>query len=183
MRLFPADKEIRLYEEGFGSSDFFGRQLTGAKLSALVDGIEDPIVIALDGAWGTGKTHFLKRWVGAHTIENNGMAQPIYFDAFQSDYLEDPLIAITAAIGARVERSGSKAGWRKLKTAAYKLAKPATRVSLAVATYGATELAGAVADVAIEAGGKELEKAADAFWKKRMAAGRQWINFDPHLRR
>jgi hypothetical protein len=166
MRLFPADPEVNLYEEGFGTSDFLDRRKTAVKLSNLVEGIDDPIVIALDGAWGTGKTHFLKRWVGAHKLENGGVAQTIYFDAFQSDYLEDPLVAITAAIGARIEGAGSATGWKKLKTAAFKLAKPVTRIGLAVATYGATELTGALADVALEAGGKELEEATDAFWKK-----------------
>lgn len=165
LKLFPPDPPVEVYNEGFGSSDLLGRKAVGEKLSRLIDNIEDPIVIAIDGAWGTGKTHFLKRWVGAHTIENGGKALTVYFDAFQSDYLDDPLIAITSAIGTRVG-SKSKSVWKKMKGAAFKLARPAARVGLAVVTHGATELAAAAADVAIEAASKEMEKAADEFWKK-----------------
>jgi hypothetical protein len=165
LKLFPPDPPVEVYNEGFGSSDLLGRKVVGEKLSRLIDNVEDPIVIAVDGAWGTGKTHFLKRWVGAHTIENGGKALTVYFDAFHSDYLDDPLIAITSAIGTRVA-SKSKSVWKKMKGAAFKLARPATRVGLAVVTHGATELAAAAADVAVEAAGKEMEKAADEFWKK-----------------
>ena len=165
LKLFPPDPGVELYKEGFGSSDLLGRKAVGEKLTRLIDNIEDPIVLAVDGAWGTGKTHFLRRWVGAHAIENGGKALTVYFDAFQNDYLDDPLIAITSAIGTRVGTK-SKSVWKKMKGAAFKLARPATRVGLAVVTHGATEFAAAAADVAIEAASKEMEKAADDFWKK-----------------
>jgi len=165
IKLFPPDADVELYQEGFGTSDLLGRKSVGEKLSSLVEGIETPVVIALEGPWGSGKTHFLRRWVGAHRLENKGIAQTIYFDAFQSDYLEDPLVAITGAIGERIGTS-SKSIWKKMKGAAFKLAKPVSRIGLAMASYGATELAAATVDVAVEATTKELEKAADDFWKK-----------------
>ena len=85
MKLFPPDPEIKLYETGFGDSDPFNRVETGKSLSSLVERIEDPLVIALDGGWGSGKTWFLKRWVGAHKLENGGNATTVYFDAFAHD--------------------------------------------------------------------------------------------------
>lgn len=165
IKLFPPGTDIELYKEGFGASDLLGRKPASQKLSSLVEGIETSIVIALEGPWGSEKTHFLKRWVGAHTLENNGEAQTIYFDAFQNDYLDDPLIAITGAIGDRIG-TPSKSIWEKMKGAAFKLAKPAGRIGLAVASFGTTELVAAAVDVAVEATAKELEKAADEFWKK-----------------
>jgi predicted KAP-like P-loop ATPase len=56
------------------------------------------MVIALDGAWGSGKSFFLKCWVGAHKLENEGTATTVYFDALSYDYLDDPLVALTGAI-------------------------------------------------------------------------------------
>ena len=63
----------------------------GKKLTDLVDRIDQPLVIALDGEWGSGKSHFLKLWTGAHQNgELGGKAKVIYFDAFEHDYLDDP---------------------------------------------------------------------------------------------
>ncbi|WP_190238221.1 P-loop NTPase fold protein [Cereibacter johrii] len=85
MHLFPQEQEVELYQTGFGEEDQFNRQSSSKSLSELVERIEDPLVIALDGPWGTGKSYFLKRWVGAHKNENGGRATTVYFDAFAND--------------------------------------------------------------------------------------------------
>ena len=91
MKFLPSEPQVKLYEEGFETEDILQRADVGRALSGLVERIEDPIVVALDGGWGTGKTYFLKRWVGAHCLDNAGKATTIYFDAFANDYLSDPL--------------------------------------------------------------------------------------------
>lgn len=166
MKLFPPDPEINLYEVGFGTDDPFNRIGTSKSLSELVERIEDPLVIALDGGWGSGKTWFLKRWVGAHRLENDGRATTVYFDAFAHDFMDDPLIALTGVIGDRLPKREESKVWNKVKMAAAKLAKPVARIGLAVATGGITELAGPVVDVAAEATSKEIEAAAESFWKR-----------------
>lgn len=55
MKLFPPDPEIVLYETGFGTEDAFNRIGTGKSLSDLVERIEDPLVIALDGGWAAAR--------------------------------------------------------------------------------------------------------------------------------
>lgn len=60
-KLFLPDPEICLYKDGFGQNDILDRAKTGTQMSDLLERISDPLVIALDGKWGTGKTHFLKR--------------------------------------------------------------------------------------------------------------------------
>jgi len=165
VKLFPPDPEITLYATGFGANDPFNRKGTGKSLSDLVERIEDPLVIALDGGWGSGKTWFLKRWVGAHKLENGGRATTVYFDAFAHDFMDDPLIALTGVIGKRLPEQ-AESGWGKLKIAAAKLARPVARIGLAVATGGITEIAGPVVDAATEATSKEIEAAAEAFWAR-----------------
>ena len=59
MLIFPPEPEITLYETGF-DNDALGREKSGKSLSALLDRIEDPLVVALDGRWGTGKLISLK---------------------------------------------------------------------------------------------------------------------------
>jgi KAP family P-loop domain len=166
LKLYPIDPKITIYEEGFGPQDPLNRRATGERISALVERVEDPIVLALDGAWGTGKTHFLKRWVGAHSLENKGTALTIYFDAFANDFLDDPLIAITSAIDARLPKSEKRVTWKNAKTAAFKLAQPLTRIGLAIGSGLGSEIVGTVGDQILKATEDEVEKAAERFWKR-----------------
>jgi len=115
MLLFPPESEVDLYNEGFGTEDLLNRKIVGQRLSKLFDTIDQPMVVALDGAWGTGKTHFLKRWVGAHRLENGGCGTTIYFDAFAHDFLDDPLLALKGVIGDRLTKAEQRKTWSKVK--------------------------------------------------------------------
>lgn len=52
-------------------------------------------VIALNGKWGTGKTTFVKKWQAMLELKQYGF-NTIYFNAWQSDYVDDPLIPLIA---------------------------------------------------------------------------------------
>ena len=95
--------EINLYKKGFDGVCKLDRKADGEKLSSLVERISEPLVIALDAPWGAGKSVFLQCWVGAHTLENQGTATTVYFDAFKHDYMDDPLVSIVQAISERIE--------------------------------------------------------------------------------
>lgn len=158
---------IKLYSDGFNGICKLGRATEGKKLSALVEGFSQPMSIALDAPWGAGKSVFLKCWVGAHSNENEGTANTVYFDAFRNDFMDDPLIGLTASISERFETGSAKDKiWRKAKDAAFKLVRPALRIGLAAATAGGSEVVGIVADAGLEAGSKELEQASREFWRK-----------------
>lgn len=163
MKLFPPQEEITLYETGFPAKDILERRHVGKQLSDLLEKIEDPLVVALEGPWGCGKTYFLKRWVGAHTLENGGKATTIYFDAFANDFLDDPLIALIGAIGDRLPKA--EAGMT-LKKVAMKLATPVSRIGISLVTAGISELVGPVLEATLAASSEEAEKAAEAFWKR-----------------
>ena len=85
MKFLPPEPPVDLYNEGFGSSDILGRKKTSKALTNLLERIDDPLVLALNGEWGTGKSYFLKRWVGARTIENNSSSTVVFFDSFAND--------------------------------------------------------------------------------------------------
>ena len=163
MKLFPQDDHVVLYETGF-DGDLLDRQSISKQLSELVDKIEDPMVLALDDKWGAGKTYFLKRWVAAHTRENGGKAVTVYFDAFENDYLSDPLVAIVSSLAERMpdKQSGSFEKW---KVVAAKLARPAFGVALSVATFGATKYFGEMGDVIAEATASEAREATKDLWE------------------
>src|SRR5437899_2382392 len=91
MRLFPPELEIGP-EEGFTRErDIFERRPFGEKLTRIVQTLEDPLVLLLDGQWGTGKTTFIKMWRGELTKLK---VPSIYFDAFANDYHEDAFLTI-----------------------------------------------------------------------------------------
>lgn len=167
MKLTLPEPKIDLYTDGLAEHDKLNRKPIAQQLSHLVENIEDPLVIALDGGWGSGKSTFLKCWVGEHLKEQSHKADTLYFDAFENDYLEDPLIALTGALTDRLEQVDRKPELlKKLRIAAYRIAPMAARIGLAAVTAGGTEIAGAVGDAVIEASSENVEKAAEAYWKR-----------------
>ena len=165
MKIFPPEPKVKLYEEGFEDRDILQRAVVGKSLSNLVERIEDPMVVALDGGWGTGKTYFLKRWVGAHTLDNEGTAKTVYFDAFANDYLSDPLPALVSALSERFPKADENT-LKRVKVAAFKLAKPFARIGLAMATFGATEALSPVGDAAVNALNDEASRALENYWSQ-----------------
>lgn len=174
MQLFPDEPDFIPGTKGFADvdaasqpHDLLQRAETGKQLSDLLERIAQPLVVALDGEWGSGKSHFLKLWTGAHGRENGGKARVVYFDAFEHDFLDDPLIGLVGAIAATHEPTGRIAsGVKKLKEFGAILARPLSRVAVAVATGGASELAAAALDPIVAATGAELSALAEDFWKK-----------------
>lgn len=164
MKLFPQDNELVLYESGF-EDDLLDRKAISSQLSNLVDRIEDPVVLALDDKWGAGKSHFLRRWVGAHELENGGVAITVYFDAFENDYLSDPLISIISAISERLPEK-QQTTVKKWRGVAVKLARPALGVALSLATFGAKQYFDEMGDAVAEALGSETKDATTSLWEQ-----------------
>lgn len=54
-------------------------------------------VLAVDSAWGRGKTYFLKNW--KEDLEGKGYPV-VYFDAWANDFSEDPLVALISELHA-----------------------------------------------------------------------------------
>ena len=107
MRLTKPDPQINIGTSTFADGkDWLEREAFGEKLSRLVEALDSPTVIALDGDWGSGKSHFLKLWVGAHKHQFKGQAEVVYFDAFKEDFLDDPLVSLVAAIAPVTEPAG-----------------------------------------------------------------------------
>lgn len=177
--MFAFDPEVKIGEDTFGTVrddgtklDLLDRAAFGKRLSELMERDSQPLVVALDGAWGSGKSHFLKLWVGSHNLDAEHKARVVYFDAFARDYLDDPLISLVAAISREKESEQGKTAkvLGTLKAWSLKLAKPATRIGIGLASGGLTELAlpvlDTLADKAIEEGSKAAQAAVDAMWQR-----------------
>ncbi|MGF1649318.1 MAG: P-loop NTPase fold protein, partial [Hyphomicrobiaceae bacterium] len=162
MRFLPPEPEVILYETVF-DNDILGRESVSKSLSALLDRIEDPLVIALDGPWGSGKSYFLKRWVGAHREQNNGKALTLYFDAFANDYLSDPMVALLSALTDRIPAEDA-CKLKQLKTTASKFVKPLARIGLSMITFGAKATLDELGGALVEASHSEARNLVDDFW-------------------
>ena len=71
--------------------DLLGRQAIARRLTNLFATQEPPLSISLHGQWGTGKTFMLKRW--QKDLEGQDF-KAIYFNAWEDDFCDDPLLAI-----------------------------------------------------------------------------------------
>lgn len=126
MKLFPPPLTVG-DNEGFSKEkDIFNRQELGKGLMALVQNLETPLVIALDGAWGTGKSTFLKMWAG--DLRKAGFSV-ISFDAFENDYVEDAFAVIAREIVSFAEIAAASH-----KSEVELLAKKAIKVSKILGT-------------------------------------------------
>ena len=173
MRLTP----IEAPNPTFADDDFLNRKPTGDQLTGLIKRIDSPLVIAVDGEWGSGKSHFLKCW-------KNDPAEDItkiYVDAFKQDYLDDPLIALVSALDEALETptdtpTTSQKAVGKMKKIAPILGRLALRTGISYATLGAvrnideyfaedTESdAEATAKGATKDASRELTKMTNDFW-------------------
>ncbi|WP_282021609.1 KAP family P-loop NTPase fold protein [Ruegeria faecimaris] len=169
MRLTIPEPRIKLYEDGFAEHDKLSREATGDNLSELVERIDDPLVIALDGEWGSGKSFFLKCWVGEHLKREENTTQTVYFDAFKHDFLDDPLIALTGVIADRFDEADDKKAqkaWNKAKHVAPALGRAVIRAGVSVVTAGLVTKADELAEAAINTASVELDGAVAGFWKR-----------------
>ena len=97
------------------AEDALGRGKVANALTNIVSGHKDPLVISLDGYWGTGKTFLLKRW--QVELHNQGF-KSIYFNAWEDDFCDDPLVAIIGQLSNAFTDNKFKKVVEKIKESA-----------------------------------------------------------------
>ncbi len=81
------------------TDDKLGRKECADVLTGLLANQTEPLTVSLNGEWGSGKTFMLKRW--RQQLENDGY-KAIYFNAWEDDFVPDPLVAILGQLQARL---------------------------------------------------------------------------------
>lgn len=84
-------EEARINVDTPWTDDRLDRKRIADRLTTVIEDQEAPFVLSLDGRWGTGKSFLLKRWQQALV---NDKYQAIYFNAWEDDFCDDPLLAI-----------------------------------------------------------------------------------------
>ena len=88
-------REIDVPEADPFKNDLLSRQEPAEVLTHLVGSLEGPCVLAVDAAWGAGKTTFLKIW--SQHLRNNGFPV-VEFNAWETDYAGDPFVALSSEL-------------------------------------------------------------------------------------
>ena len=126
--------EIQIPDDDPFANDLLDRKEKADILTRVVQTIEGPCAIAVDAAWGAGKTTFLKMW--AQQLRWHGFTV-VEFNAWETDYSGDPFIALTSeitkAIDETIGRTASAMG-QKAKREALHLVRQAAPGVIRLAT-------------------------------------------------
>lgn len=93
IRIQPRDIDVP--EDDPFRNDLLDRKESVEVLSHLVGSFDGPCALAIDAAWGNGKTTFLNIW--AQHLRNQGFPV-VQFNAWQTDFTEDPFVAISTEL-------------------------------------------------------------------------------------
>ena len=93
--------ELEIQCEDPWSDDALDRSKVAESLTNLVRNQSNSLVICLNGHWGTGKTFLLERW--QNNLEQKGF-HAIYFNAWEDDFCDDPLVAIIGQLSEFLEK-------------------------------------------------------------------------------
>jgi hypothetical protein len=140
-------------------------------LSKLIGRLPGPFVLALDSPWGTGKTTLIRMLQAELT--STGF-ECVHFNAWQVDYINDPLVALVAAVDdIRLSHKGPESTFRAHLRTVRKIATAVTKrgavAAAKAATLGSLEIDKEFEAVAAEAAGGVAGDAVDAFQKEKAA--------------
>ena len=96
-------------------NDLLGRREPVDALTNIIGSIDGPCVLAVDSAWGMGKTTFLNMW--AQYLRNEGFPV-VKFNAWETDFAGEPFVALSEEITAGLAEFDQGQRTRTLRIAA-----------------------------------------------------------------
>lgn len=102
------------------ADDVLERQSIADYLTPVLASINQPFVIGLHSAYGTGKTIFIRRWRADLRLKG---FESVYFNAWETDFSENPLYAFMSALKRQFEEKAPKKKKEKIREQFSVLAK------------------------------------------------------------
>lgn len=99
MRIQP--REIKIPSDDPFENDLLDRRESIEVLTHLVDSFEGPCALAVNAAWGNGKTTFLKIWE-QHLL--NHEFPVITFNAWETDFSGEPFVALSSELTGGLQK-------------------------------------------------------------------------------
>lgn len=122
--------------------DALERRASIEALTALIEELQGPFVLAINSPWGTGKTTLIRMW--KNFLESKGFVC-LYFSAWETDFTTDPVVAFLGEIGeirdiVEPEKESFASYFDKAKKIATLLAKRGLPVAGKIATAGLLDI-------------------------------------------
>ena len=139
--------EIDVPEADPFRNDLLGRKEIAEVLTNLMGSIEGPCVLAVDAPWGAGKSTFLHMW--SQHLRNGGFPV-VEFNAWETDFSEDPFIAISAELTNQLQYGSGTSLSKKIEAAKQAAAEIAIRAAPAlirIATGGLLDVSPLVKEI------------------------------------
>jgi hypothetical protein len=150
--------------------DALDREATVKFLTSVIErSVENPLVLAIDAPYGTGKTTFVGM-LRATLVKKN--FQTIYFDAWRADYVGDPLVAMVAALDQVVPKEVGvgekiKASLGVVRRVVGSVAKRGVVAAAKVATVGTLDLEKDIEKIYSDLAGEATVDLVGAFQKEQ----------------
>jgi hypothetical protein len=148
--------EIEIPAKDPFQNDMLGRKRIAESLTLLVESTKQPSVLSVQAPWGWGMTTFIKMWKAQ--LEARGHVC-FYFNAWENDFVEDPLIAFVGEIHRTLAEKSSTGQFatqlRKLQNVGELLVRRALPLTVQIATQGllGQESVKKVSDLLFNSGG------------------------------
>ncbi len=133
--------EIEIGANSPFDADSLDRRQPVEILTSLVESTAQPFVLSVEAPWGFGKTTFIKLWK-AHLESRKHVC--LYFNAWENDFVDDPLIAFLGEmrkfVEANLEKIGAdeplRASWEKVKRIGGGVLRKTLPLAVQIATHG-----------------------------------------------
>lgn len=133
-------REIEVPEDDPFKNDLLGRRESVEVLTHMVGSLEGPCVLAVDAAWGNGKTTFLRIW--AQYLRKQDF--PIVtFNAWETDFSGDPFVALSTELTDGLQEYADKSIAQKVddtKKCAKEVLRRAIPGAVRLATAGILDI-------------------------------------------
>lgn len=122
----------------FKGDDLFNRRIVAENFMKIFEENKNGLIVSINSGWGTGKTTFVNMWEDLINKKYNEKYETLYFNAWENDYIQDPLLAILSEI--ELEENIEKSFFKSIKTKGKKLIKPMLNTGLKILTHEIIDL-------------------------------------------